>query len=164
MPIDAPAHLILDCAVRQRAQDDPMLRLAIQLRELPSRLMKRSHRPPLDLDDFTFLGRDGDSEVAFGLIGAFWQPDYGLIEVPSPQAFLATERTDVCRLVMSFAVETSLAGKSILRTETRVYCPTPAVRRKFSLYWYVIRPVSGLMRRRMLARIRRQAEELAQAQ
>lgn len=158
--ISAPADLILDCAARQRAQDDPLIRLAIRLRELPSRLMQRSQRPPLDLDDFTFLGRDGDRGLAFGLIGAFWQADYGLLDIDSPEAFKATVRTDVCQLVMDFNVDATASGASMLSTETRVFCPSPAVRRRFAPYWFVIRPVSGLIRQRTLARIRREAESL----
>ncbi|WP_341314753.1 hypothetical protein WN982_05535 [Paraburkholderia sp. IMGN_8] len=161
--IHAPANVILDCVTRQRAQDDPIVRLAISLRELPSRLMNRSHRRLLDFGDFTFLGRDGDRGLAFGLTGAFWQPDYGLLDIGSPGAFKANDRTDVCQLVMGFAVETTSSGRSVLSTETRVFCPTPAVRRRFAPYWYVILPVSGHIRQRMLARIRQQAESLAGA-
>lgn len=159
--VHAPANMILDCVTRQRVQDDPLVRLAIGLRELPSRLMSRSSRPPLDLDDFTFLGREGDSGLAFGLTGAFWRADYGLLDIGSPEAFKATARLDVCQLVMSFNVDADASGASVLSTETRVFCPTAAVRRRFAPYWYVIRPVSGLLRRRMLARVRRQAERLA---
>jgi hypothetical protein len=159
--VHAPANIILDCVTRQRAGDDPLVRLAITLRELPSRLMGQSRRRMLDLDDFTFLGREGDSAVAFGLTGAFWRADYGLLEIDSPEAFKATVSMDICRLVMSFDVDVNVSGASVLSTETRVFCPTPAVRRRFAPYWYIIRPVSGLIRRRMLARVRRQAESLA---
>lgn len=159
--VHAPANVILDCVTRQRAQNDPLVRLAIGLRELPSRLMNLSSRPPLDLDDFTFLGRKGDTELAFGLTGAFWQADYGLLDIGSADAFKATVRQDVCQLVMSFNVDADTSGAFLLSTETRVFCPTAAVRRRFAPYWYIIRPVSGLIRRRMLLRVRRQAESLA---
>ena len=159
--VRAPANVILDCVTRQRAQHDPLVRLAIGLRELPSRLMNRSSSRPLDLDDFTFLGREGDSELAFGLTGAFWRADYGLLDIGSAEAFKATVRMDVCQLVMSFNVDANASGASVLSTETRVFCPTAEVRRRFAPYWYIIRPVSGFIRRRMLARVRRQAESLA---
>jgi hypothetical protein len=159
--VRAPSNVILDCVVRQRAQDDPIVRLAIQLRELPSRVLGRSRRRPLDLEDFTFLGRDGDRSLAFGLTGAFWQADYGLLDIRTAETFKSNDRVDVCRLVMGFTAEATSSGETLLSTETRVLCPTPAMRRKFAPYWYVIRPVSGLIRRRMLGRIRQQAEGLA---
>jgi len=159
--IRAPAGIVLDCAAGQRAQDDAFIRLAIQLRELPSRLLGLSQRPALDLGDFTFLGRDGDRALAYGLTGAFWRADYGLVDIRTPELFKSNERIDVCRLVMGFAADADDAGRTVLRTETRVFCPTPSVRRRFAPYWYAIRPVSGLIRRRMLARVRQQAEREA---
>ncbi|WP_166444155.1 hypothetical protein [Pararobbsia silviterrae] len=159
--VRAPANVILDCVMRQRAQDDPLVRLAIRLREWPARLMNLSSRPPLDLDDFTVLGREGDTEVAFGLIGAFWRADYGLLDIESAAAFKAVVDEGVCRLVMNYQVDADPSGAFVLSTETRVGCPTATVRRRFAPYWYFIRPVSGLIRRRMLARIRREAERLA---
>lgn len=141
-------------------KNDPLERLAIGLRELPSRFLNRSSRSPLDLDDFTFLGREGDSGLALGLTGAFWRADYGLLDIGSPEAFKATVRMDVCQLVTSFNVQANASGASVLSTETRVFCPTAPVRRRFASYWYITSPVSGLIRRRMLARAQRRAESL----
>ncbi|MHC0613679.1 hypothetical protein [Komagataeibacter oboediens] len=158
--IRAPGGVIVQCVSRYRARHDPLVRLAIAMREKPARLLGLSQRRALDLDDFTPLGRVGDREVAMGLIGAFWRLDYGLLDIASRSDFMACQRRDVCRLVMSFAVEPAYAGHSLLVTETRVFCPTPAMRQRFAPYWYLIRPVSGLIRRRMLAAIRKQAEHL----
>lgn len=158
--IAAPASVILDRVVEQKAADDPLMRAAITLRELPARILGRPRPKSFDLDDFTFLGRHGDSSVSYGLTGAFWQSDYGLVEVEDLAAFLRVNRRDVCQLVMGFETRFLSAGKTQLLTETRVFCPSAQTRRKFAPYWYLIRPVSGLMRRRMLARIRREAEAI----
>jgi hypothetical protein len=45
-----------------------------------------------------------------------------------------------------------------LSTETRVWC-APDARAKFRLYWLLVRPGSGLVRRSMLRSIRREATE-----
>ncbi|MCA4125719.1 hypothetical protein LDY98_05140, partial [Pseudomonas aeruginosa] len=45
------------------------------------------------------------------------------------------------------------AGATLLHTETRVFCPDRASRLRFTPYWVAIRPVSGLIRRRLLAGI-----------
>ncbi|ABJ14701.1 hypothetical protein I5G24_21295 [Pseudomonas aeruginosa] len=47
------------------------------------------------------------------------------------------------------------AGATLLHTETRVFCPDRASRLRFTPYWLAIRPVSGLIRRRLLAGIER---------
>jgi hypothetical protein len=45
-----------------------------------------------------------------------------------------------------------------LATETRVHVPDPLSRRKFSRYWCLVRPFSGLIRMRMLMAAKRRAE------
>lgn len=154
----APAGLILDCAEGYRMKNDPLFRVAIGLRELPARMQGQTTRPPFDRDRFTFLGRDGDSTLAFGLIGAFWEVDYGLRPCRSVEDFRACANQDVCKMVLSYTLQPLTRGTHRLTTETSVFCPTPATWRRFAPYWYLIRPVSGLIRRRMLAFIRKQAE------
>jgi hypothetical protein len=159
--IVAPAGLILECAMDYRLKDDPLVRCAIGLRELPARMLGRTSRPPFDREDFTFLGRNGDNALAFGLIGAFWEADYGLLPCRSVEDFRASARQDACKLVLSYTLHPLARGTSRLTTQTSVFCPTPTTRRHFEPYWYLIRPVSGLIRRRMLASVRKQAESRA---
>ncbi|MFT9366241.1 MAG: hypothetical protein ABF572_11910 [Gluconobacter sp.] len=156
--IAAPPGRILDCAMDYRVKHDPLVRAAVKLRELPMHMLGRTSRPPFDQDDFTFLGRDGDSTLAFGLVGAFWEADYGLLPCRSVEDFRSCAKQNVCRLVLSFTLLPLTHGRARLTTETCIYCPTPATRRRFAPYWYLIRPVSGLIRRRMLAYVRAQAE------
>jgi hypothetical protein len=58
----------------------------------------------------------------------------------------------------NFTIRPSHEGWVELRTETRVWC-APDARRAFRLYWLVVRPGSGLIRRAMLGAIRRRAEQ-----
>jgi hypothetical protein len=44
-----------------------------------------------------------------------------------------------------------------LTTETRGYSTDSRARRRFAVYWALIRPASGLVRRDMLATVRRRA-------
>jgi len=62
---------VLDMASRPDVMDDPIARQMIALRELPNRLAGRlgfvsnlQHRPQFGHSDFTFLGRDGNRELA----------------------------------------------------------------------------------------------------
>jgi hypothetical protein len=56
--------------------------------------------------------------------------------------------------VMNFRVEPD--GR--LTTETRVHAGTDAARRSFAVYWRIIRPGSGIIRRSWLEAIKRRAE------
>ena len=49
-------------------------------------------------------------------------------------------------------------GPGSLTTETRIHVSDPASRRKFERYWRVVRPFSGLIRRRVLLAAKRRAE------
>lgn len=56
--------------------------------------------------------------------------------------------------VMNFRIDPD--GR--VTTETRVFARTDAARRKFAVYWRVIRPGSGIIRRSWLEAIKRRAE------
>ncbi len=138
--------------------EDPLIEKAIALREFPGRLLRglglsgnALPRQAFGFQSFTRLGEMPDREVAFGLAGHFWQLDYGLRPVADVSAF--TVLTDLPRLVLSVCVEPVDGTGCRLVTHTRVHCPTEAQRRRFAPYWYAIRPVSGLIRMRLLRRI-----------
>ena len=153
----SPAR-VLDVVGRPDVVDDPVARTLIALREAPTRLAGRlgfasslQNRPSFGFADFTFLGRDGDRELAYGLAGRFWQSDYGLVAVADETAFSSLDPSGIAKLVMNFTVEAERAGTR-LTTRTRVWCGDDATRRSFSPYWLLIRPASGLIRRRLLKR------------
>lgn len=142
--------------------DDPWIQRAIALREWPGRVLRSlglsgQVLPPkaFGLHSFTLLGQTPDQEVAFGLAGNFWRLDYGLIPVADAAAFAAL--SDQPRLVLNVCVEPLGERKCRLVTHTRVHCPTDDQRHRFTPYWVAIRPISGLIRQRLLHRIARLA-------
>jgi len=75
----------------------------------------------------------------------------------SPLEFEAVAlRSGVALAAMNFRV-TDAAGGTRLTTETRVFAPDRSVRRRFALYWAVIRPGSGMIRRMWLRAVKRRA-------
>ncbi|GBQ38466.1 hypothetical protein [Komagataeibacter europaeus] len=156
--IAAPASRIMNTVAAWRNEDDPLIRAAIHLREMPTRLLGRARQRHLELTDFTLLERQGDTALVYGLVGAFWQADYGLCNISSTDDFLTPRHDDVCKLALGFSIQPGPQGTQRLVTETRVFCVTDQARRRFTPYWYLIRPVSGLIRRRMLATIQMQSE------
>ena len=144
---------------RDRVGDTAML-----VRQWPARVMhwlapSRAARPrPFTPANFTPLGRDGDREIVGGLIGKFWRPDFGLSVINGPSEFLACNPPKTAKLVIGFLAE-EIGEATLLTTETRVYCPDRYSLIMFTPYWLAIRPVSGLLRRRALASIRRLAEQ-----
>ena len=157
----SPAQAYASIVPSLRAED-PLIAKAIALRELPGRLLRglglsRNTLPPqaFGFHSFTCLGQTPGREVVFGLVGHFWQLDYGLRPVADAAAF--TGMTDQPRLLLNVCVEPVGDHGCRLVTHTRVHCPTDEHRRRFVPYWYAIRPVSGLIRQRLLKRIARVA-------
>lgn len=81
--------------------------------------------------------------VVLSLTGQFWRLRWRGPEPPAT-ALVAFRATD--------------GG---LATETRVHVPDPTSRRKFALYWLVVRPFSGLIRVQVLRAAKRRAEATA---
>jgi hypothetical protein len=145
--------------------NDAVMRALIALRELPSRIAGALGarntlwgKPPFGLSNFTPLMRS-ESEIAYGLIGRFWQLDYGLEPVTDAAAFIAFDKPATPKLVLGFQVLTGPNGGTRLVTETRVYCPDRAALLRFTPYWWIIRAASGFIRRRLLTAVKRRAEQ-----
>ncbi len=165
--IAAPPAAVLDAVARADLTDDPLVRTLLQLRGLPLRLRRRlSPQAAVAGEDvwtgfglhrFTPLGRDADSEIAWGLVGRFWQASGGLVAVADAQAFEQFNQPGVAKLVMTYIAQPQ-AGGTQLTTITRVACPDEATRKRFAPYWYLIRPASGFIRGRALRRVKKMAE------
>jgi hypothetical protein len=162
----APAEL-LDIIQTFAPPPDRPTSIALFARQLPARLLHlvtRSQQPPpapFAATNFCPLGRDGDREIVGGLVGKFWnvwRQDFGLLAITSPSEFLKANPPKTAKLVLGFLAEQT-GEVTLLTTETRVYCPDRYSRIMFTPYWLAIRPVSGLLRRRMRNAIRGIAEQ-----
>ena len=103
---------------------------------------------------FVELAR-GAREIVFGAIGRPWTPTGGLIPLAaarSTTSFVDFDRPGFAKMAFNFAVDD---GELI--TETRVYLTDATARLAFRVYWLVVRPFSGLIRREWLAGITRRA-------
>jgi hypothetical protein len=160
-----PAEL-LDIIQKPQTPKDRFGEAAMWVRQLPAKLMhllapsRVPRASPVTLATFIPLARDGDRETVGGLVGKFWRPDFGLLVVDGPAGFLLCNPPKTAKLVIGFFAEQT-GETSILATETRVYCPDRYSLLMFFPYWLIIRPVSGLLRRRFLATIRAIAESQA---
>jgi len=162
----ASPEIVMEAALAYRPDSDPLFRAAIALRELPMRVRstlggKQETAPapaPFGFSNFTLLESWPGRELAYGLVGRFWQSDYGLVPMADGAAFQAFEVPCVPKLVLGFSATSQGNGKTTLVTETRVFCPDRATYRSFAPYWYLIRPVSGWIRGRTLKSIQRASE------
>jgi hypothetical protein len=106
---------------------------------------------------FSILDEDMPNELLIGLEGQFWRPSGGLRSVERA-SFRGRPPAGSARAAWNFRIEPRPDGSCTLSTETRVRCSDAGTRRRFWVYWLLIRAGSGFIRRQMLRAIRHAAE------
>jgi hypothetical protein len=109
----------------------------------------------LEHSEFILLEESPAHEVVLGITGRFWALAAEIVRVP-PERFRDALRVGLAQAAWNFEVTDAPAGAQ-LATETRVRCADPTTLRQFRRYWRVVAPGSGLIRRAILAQIRREA-------
>jgi hypothetical protein len=105
---------------------------------------------------------DGEEEIVYAQAGRFWSLNEraALVSPRTPEELLALDDPRVAVAAMSVRMEPLAPDRTRVVTETRIRALGPHARRRFRLYWLLIRPFSGLLRRSMLAGIKKRAEAL----
>jgi len=100
-----------------------------------------------------------EDEVVYGQSGRFWALDErgSLASPKSVEEFRAFDDPASAAAVMNFLTQAVGPRRTRLYTETRVRALSHGSRRRFRLYWLLIRPFSGLLRRAMLNDIKNAA-------
>jgi len=106
---------------------------------------------------FSLLEERPGEELVLGAVGAFWRAR-GELRPTDRAHFSAPTPPGTAKAAWGFAVSPRADGGTELRTEIRVLCADTASRRRFRVYWLLIRPGAGLIRREMLAAVRDAAE------
>ncbi|HEU4461915.1 MAG TPA: hypothetical protein VFR75_04925 [Solirubrobacterales bacterium] len=101
---------------------------------------------------FRPVAEDPGQELVIVGIGHFWKPSGGLQKVTSKEQFLSFQEPGYAKTAFNFRIE-----DGELSTETRIAGTDARARRLFGLYWLLIRPGSGLIRREWLRAIDRRA-------
>ncbi|HXZ34169.1 MAG TPA: hypothetical protein VEH30_17985 [Terriglobales bacterium] len=100
-------------------------------------------------------------EVVFGIVGRFWRPDSGILKDLTAEQVIAFHTVGYAKAVWNFAVTAESEQASRVTTETRIQAFGRSARWKFRAYWLVIGFFSGLIRKEMLAMVKRNAEQAA---
>ncbi len=120
-------------------------------------------RDALTASGFSVIGERLGREIVFGIAGKFWAPREmaNLVRVPDARAFQEFARPGHAKAAISFRVEPLDDGRTLLGTETRVWCTDRRARLLFGIYWTLIRIPSGIIRVDMLRAIARRASAAA---
>ncbi len=131
-----------------------MIRLLFRMRGLPATALTMKGSEEVG---FVLLGEEPENELLLGLIGRFWKIN-GEIHKSDEQTFVRFRKPGFAKAAWNFNVRQLKANKTELSTETRIFCTDNSSYRKFRLYWFLIGPFSGLIRRKILSLIKKSAE------
>jgi len=167
--INAPVERVYTAVRTFDLSDSRVIRWLFLLRGLPAQLFshdKPNERPSLTLDGllkagFVLLGERPQQELSLGTVGHFWKLVGNSPQRLDVEGFRNFETQGYAKAVWSFSLSRPADDITRLATETRVYCLGSASRRRFRLYWLIVGPFSGLIRRILLRGIKRKAETLA---
>ena len=102
---------------------------------------------------------DTSDEVVYGQAGRFWSPNEraAMVSPRTVEEFRRLSDPGFAVAAMNILIEPQASGSTRLFTETRIRCLGSSSRRRFRLYWLVIRPFSGILRSAMLGGVRARA-------
>ena len=101
---------------------------------------------------FRKIAEEPEQELVVAGIGRFWTPSGGLRKVTDVDQFLHFQEPGYAKVAFNFRL---VDGE--ISTETRIAATDARARRRFGLYWMLIRPGSGLIRREWLRALDRRA-------
>ncbi|MFN8037347.1 MAG: hypothetical protein U0V73_15615 [Acidimicrobiia bacterium] len=153
---------------------DPFVRVLVNARLVPQRalaVLRRQHRPdrwaPVRFGDLVEsgeewikLGEEREVELVAGLVGRFWQRDFGLRRM-TPEEFAAFDEPGYAKTVVDLSLRPYGSTRTLLLYETRTATTDDDARAKFARYWRFVGPFAGFVMRRALFAIRAEAERTA---
>jgi hypothetical protein len=134
-------------------RSSPIIRILFFLRGLPSKMV--TGIDGVKEMGFTVLRHIDQEEILLGLIGQFWKSK-GEIQKFKPQEFKSFNDPAFAKATWNFKIIGESAPYKV-ETETRIACPDLVTQKKFSRYWWIIKPFSGVIRMEMLRAIRKNA-------
>lgn len=163
--VNAEAASVYNVLRSSRLRESIIIRLLFVLRGMPAAVRHPSRSPDMPgttleellKNGFILLEDDPPNEIVLGLVGKFWSLS-GCIQRMDADAFAGFRKHGFAKAVWNFRIAARPDGGTHLSTETRVACTDEASRWKFRLYWFVVRPFSGLIRKEALRIIRHDAE------
>jgi hypothetical protein len=160
--IAAPPDVVYRALWTANLGRSPIIKVLLGLRSLPGfaahpcRSLPRNQKITLQtlIDaDFGVLAEQPEKEIVLGVSGRFWRPT-GNLSPFNRADFDRPVPAGLARAVWNFNIK-GVNGQTILSTETRVICGDSRSLRKFRVYWFFVRPFSGLIRRIMLKNVRK---------
>jgi hypothetical protein len=153
--VDAPASAVWEAVHGLTGKQLTLMRLLMGVRSLGRRRedSDRSVLEGFERMGFRVVAEDPGRELVLAGIGRFWKLSGGLRRVEDGAYFAHFDEPGYAKVAFNFLLE-----EGTLSTETRIAGTDTHARRRFGLYWLLVRPGSGLIRHEWLRAIARRAQ------
>jgi hypothetical protein len=169
--IRAPRSVVYEGLLHTDFSELWLTRLLMTLRtgkRMPRHGVPGDLRRRLQGTGFVMLDEVRDEELVIGVAGRFWRSDGGRCMDLTAANFMDFSRTGYAKVAWNFKLRADLpetepqtemeTATTILSTETRIQCFGPSALWKFRVYWGVVGPFSGVIRKAILRQVKRKAE------
>ena len=119
---------------------------------------RRDLRQRLQCTGFVILSEVPNEEIVISVAGRFWRPDGGRCMELTAKDFAPFSRSGFAKVAWNFKLRADSPLRSVLSTETRIKCFAQAARWKFRVYWSLVGPFSGFMRKAILKQVKTETE------
>ncbi len=101
-----------------------------------------------------------EERVPFENLIGFWVRTIKIEPITNHSDFINNTISAKVKVVWNFSFEKLNSGQTKVSTETRVLCVAPITKITFGLYWIIIKPFSGVIRKKMLQIIKQDSETI----
>jgi hypothetical protein len=143
-----------------------MVRLLMSVRSgkrLPRSRMPGDPRRGLQGTGFLVVAEVPDEEIAIGVAGRFCRPDGGRCLELTAGGFCGFSRLGFAKAAWNFKLRAESPQGTVLSTETRIKCFGSAALWKSRIYWSLVGPFSGRVRKAILKQVKTATESRAKA-
>jgi len=149
--VDSPMATVYDVAYDFDLSKSKTIAWLFKIRGLPTKRLNLQDF----IDDIGFTNLESNAPYE-NLIG-FWAR-LKIAPIPGYEDFINNSISPWIKVVWNFQCEALGKNKTRVSTETRVLCVAPVTKITFRLYWLMIKPFSGLTRKKMLKIIKEDSE------
>ena len=164
--INAPPSLVYQCLLRSDFNKPRVVRLLMTTRSgkrLPRNRVSGDLAQRLQGTGFVILDDVPGEELVIGVAGKFWRPDGGRYLDLTTGDFGGFSRPGYAKVAWNFRLKTESPKCTVLSTETRIKCFGRAALWKFRIYWRLVSPFSGVIRKAILKQVKTEAESTVEA-
>lgn len=159
--IGAPVSAALTATWSLDMESIAIIRMLFWLRSKALGAKDAAGHRPLRISDLLDLGwarlAEGEHSLAMGTVCQPWRADAMFRPIP-PAEFASFDEPDCVKIALTFEAESLGPMRTCFATETRVLATDENARRKFRAYWRKFGIGIVLIRRLLLARVRREPE------